>query len=43
MAFMIVGLRKQATADAAVKTRDPPKYMYVALIRSFTYCGQTLN
>ena len=28
-ALMMVGLRKQATAEAAVNAREPPKYMYV--------------
>jgi hypothetical protein len=37
--LMMVALRKAAMALAAVIAMEPPKYMYVDLILSFTYWG----
>jgi hypothetical protein len=42
-ALMMSGLRKQATADAAVSITEPPKYMYVDRILSLTYSGHILK
>ena len=39
----MMGLQRQATADAPVRNREHPKYVKVVLIRSFTYWGQTLK
>lgn len=41
--FIMTGDLKAATAEAAVTAREPPKYKYVVLIRSLTYCGQMLK
>ena len=38
-----IGLRDIATAEAAVNTRLPPKYMYVSRILCRTTSGQTLK
>jgi hypothetical protein len=41
--LIISGLRKQATAEAAVSITEPPKYMYVDRILSLTYSGHILE
>lgn len=41
--FIITGDLKAAIALAAVIASEPPKYKYVDLIRSLTYCGQILQ
>ncbi len=43
MKFIIRGLRITATAEAAVKAKLPPKYMYVLLILCFTKSGHVLK